>query len=76
MEEWAISPPYHSLAQVALAFALSYDGVSTVIPGAKNRYQVAGNAEVAELPAIDADILTRLTETYREFNYMANTGVE
>ena len=74
MEEWAISPPYHSLAQVALAFALSCDGVSTVIPGAKNRYQVAGNAEVAELPAMDADILTRLTETYREFNDMANTG--
>ena len=76
MEEWAICPPYHSLAQVALAFSLACDGVSTVIPGAKNRYQVAGNAEVGELPPIDAAILSRLADTYRDFNDRANTGSE
>lgn len=76
LQEWAISPPFHSLAQVALGFALAEEGVSSLVVGAKNRYQVVGNTEVAELPPIDREILERICENYANFTEYANTGGE
>ncbi len=76
LNEWAIRPPYHSLAQVALGYVLAEDGVSTTLVGAKNRYQVVGDTEVGELPPIDSDILTRLNTEYAQFTERANTGSE
>ena len=76
LQEWAIQPPYHSLAQVALAYVLAEEGVSTIIVGAKNRYQVVGNTEVGELPLIDRDTYARLSAAYAQFTDRANTGAE
>ena len=72
LHDWAVQPPYHSLAQVALGYALAAEGVTSVIAGAKNRYQTIDNTEVGELPPIDPGILTRLDRDFRDFTNAAN----
>ena len=44
-------PPGATLAQLALRWILTFDAVSTVIPGAKTPEQVRANAAAADLPA-------------------------
>jgi aryl-alcohol dehydrogenase-like predicted oxidoreductase len=64
VEAYAIRPPYSSLAQVAIRFALEPMSVSSVIVGAKSAGQAQMNTAVASLPPLDADIMERLK---REF---------
>ena len=45
------------LAQFALRWVLDQPGVSTVIPGARNPEQVAGNVAAADLPPLREDQL-------------------
>jgi aryl-alcohol dehydrogenase-like predicted oxidoreductase len=47
-------PPGATLAQLALRWILTFDAVSTVIPGAKTPEQVRANAAAADLPAPSA----------------------
>ena len=67
-------PPYESLAQVALRFALIPRGVSTIIPGARNAAQVLRNTAVARLPDLEREIVERLRADYADFTPRANTG--
>lgn len=58
-------------AQVALAWILQLDGVTTVIPGARNAEQARANAVAAELPPLGAAFLEGVRDLYdtrlREF---------
>lgn len=74
LKEHAVRPPFESLAQVAIKFALMADGVSTVIPGAKRVSQVESNVAVSDLPDIDPDILERIRQGYPGIGERANTG--
>ncbi|QSB16589.1 aldo/keto reductase [Natronosporangium hydrolyticum] len=47
-------PESMTMAQFALRWILDQPGVSTVIPGARDADQVAGNAAVADLPPLTA----------------------
>jgi aryl-alcohol dehydrogenase-like predicted oxidoreductase len=49
----ALAPPGATLAQFALAWILSFEAVSCVIPGARRPAQVIDNARAANLPPID-----------------------
>jgi len=49
------------MGQVALAWLLAQEGVTSVIAGARNADQAAENAKAGDL-ALDADVLTRLDE--------------
>lgn len=60
--EAELTPPYHSLAALALKFILSHPAVSTVIPGMRQPAYVAENAAVSDLPPLPADLLTRLRQ--------------
>ena len=54
-------------AQVALAWVAQLDGVSTVIPGARNTDQARANAAAGELPALPPELVdgvARLYDTY------------
>lgn len=54
-------------AQVALAWVAQLDGVSTVIPGARNVEQARANAAAGSLPALAPELLAgvdRLYDTY------------
>jgi aryl-alcohol dehydrogenase-like predicted oxidoreductase len=72
VEAYAIRPPYSSLAQVAIRFALDPMSVSSVIVGAKSAGQAQMNMAVASLPPLDADIMERLKREFagmtEEFN--------
>jgi aryl-alcohol dehydrogenase-like predicted oxidoreductase len=50
----------YTLAQAALKFVLAHPAVSTVIPGIRNVAQADANCGVSDLPALPADLLTRL----------------
>lgn len=50
-----VRPPYESMAQLALAWVLANENVSTIIVGGKNRSQVERNTAVADLPPMDAE---------------------
>ncbi|SDE01312.1 aldo/keto reductase [Nocardioides lianchengensis] len=60
-------PADATAAQVALAWVAQLDGVSTVIPGARNTDQAPANAAAGSLPALAPELLdgvTRLYDTY------------
>ena len=59
-------PDGATLAQLALRWILSFDAVSTVIPGAKTPEQAHSNAAAADLPALPAETLAAITEIYRD----------
>lgn len=50
----------HTLADVAIKFALAHQGVSTVIPGIRNVEQAQLNATACEKPDLPAALLERL----------------
>lgn len=62
----ALVPGEATLAQLALRWILSFDAVSTVIPGAKTVDQARVNAAAAELPELPETTMRRITELYRE----------
>ena len=46
-------PPNYNLVDLALKWILSYDQVTTVIPGAKNEHQVLSNIRASDLESIE-----------------------
>jgi aryl-alcohol dehydrogenase-like predicted oxidoreductase len=56
-----------STAQAALAWVAAQDGVSTVIPGARNVAQARANAEAADVPGIDATFDVGVREVYDRY---------
>jgi aryl-alcohol dehydrogenase-like predicted oxidoreductase len=62
----ALVPEGATLAQLALRWILSFDAVSTVIPGAKTPEQARANAVAAELPPLSEATMERIAELYRE----------
>jgi aryl-alcohol dehydrogenase-like predicted oxidoreductase len=56
--------PGVTLAQFALRWVIDQEGVSTVIPGARNTEQVRGNAAAAALPPLRPQQLSGVTEIY------------
>ena len=58
-------PPGATLAQLALRWIMTFDAVSTVIPGAKTPEQVRANAAAADLPAPSPETMERIAEIYR-----------
>jgi aryl-alcohol dehydrogenase-like predicted oxidoreductase len=57
-------PPGATLAQFALRWILSFDAITTVIPGARRPGQVEENARAAELPALSADTMQAVAAIY------------
>jgi aryl-alcohol dehydrogenase-like predicted oxidoreductase len=53
-----------TLAQFALRWVIDQPGVSTVIPGARNPEQVAGNVAAADLPPLRAQQLAGVRDVY------------
>jgi aryl-alcohol dehydrogenase-like predicted oxidoreductase len=53
-----------TLAQFALRWVIDQPGVSTVIPGARNPEQVAGNVSAASLPPLSDDQLAGVRDVY------------
>jgi aryl-alcohol dehydrogenase-like predicted oxidoreductase len=62
----ALVPEGATLAQLALRWILSFDAVSTVIPGAKTPEQARANAAAADLPPLPEDSLRTITALYRQ----------
>ncbi|MEO3800376.1 aldo/keto reductase [Nonomuraea sp. B1E8] len=57
-------PPGASMAQFALRWILGQEGVSVVIPGARNPAQATANAAAADLPPLDAATLEAVRAVY------------
>ena len=58
-------PDGATLAQLALRWILSFDAVSTVIPGAKTPEQARQNAAAAALPELPESTMRSIEELYR-----------
>jgi aryl-alcohol dehydrogenase-like predicted oxidoreductase len=59
--------PGSTLAQFALRWVIDQPGVSTVIPGARNSEQVAGNVAAASMPPLREDQLEGVRAIYERF---------
>jgi aryl-alcohol dehydrogenase-like predicted oxidoreductase len=57
-------PPGATMAQLALRWILMFDGVSTVIPGAKKAGQVQDNAAAARLAPLEDTAMRHIEEIY------------
>ncbi|GAA6409368.1 aldo/keto reductase [Blautia hominis] len=57
-----IKEPVQNMAQLALAYALNYPGISCVIPGAKNASQVKKNVSASGI-VLDASVMEKLKGT-------------
>jgi len=53
-----------TMAQMALRWILMFDGVSTIIPGAKNPDQARQNAAAAGFPALTQETMAAIREVY------------
>ncbi|MEN3358811.1 MAG: hypothetical protein V7637_2793 [Mycobacteriales bacterium] len=60
----ALAPEGVTAAQAALRWVIQQPGVSTVIPGARNREQVRANAAAGTLPPLPGGTLRAVTELY------------
>jgi aryl-alcohol dehydrogenase-like predicted oxidoreductase len=60
----AAVPEGVTTAQFALRWILDQPGVTTVIPGARNREQALGNASAAEIAPLDAAALAAVRSVY------------
>lgn len=59
-------PTGATLAQFALRWILSFDAVTTVIPGARRAGQVEENARAADLPSLSAESLQAVAAIYEK----------
>ena len=60
----AVMPQGMTMVQFALKWILSFDAVSTIIPGAKNPAQAADNAAASELPALGRKAMEGVQAVY------------
>ena len=58
--------PGFTMAQLAVAWILSSDAITTVIPGAKNAAQASANAGADKYPPLSHSTLTKLGAIYQE----------
>lgn len=72
LKSFAIHPPFQTLAEVALRFALDTPGITSVIIGSKNSQQTCQNLNVASLPALPEELKNHFVSLFRnkseEFN--------
>ncbi len=61
-----VRPPWPSLAQLALAYSLHTEGVSAIIPGARNARQVEANLQVDRLGPPDRALRGQLEHAGRQ----------
>jgi aryl-alcohol dehydrogenase-like predicted oxidoreductase len=59
-----LAPSGATMAQFALRWVLMDDGVTTVIPGARNAAQAKGNAEAAVLPPLTDKTMAAVKDIY------------
>ncbi len=59
-------PEGATLAQFALAWILSHEGISTVIPGARKAQQVVANAQASELAPLSPQAMAGVQAVYDE----------
>ena len=57
-----VKPPVETMAQLALAYNLSYPGISCIIPGAKNPDQVQKNVSAAGI-RLSEEVMEKLGST-------------
>ncbi|MFP4224672.1 MAG: aldo/keto reductase [Phycisphaeraceae bacterium] len=72
IKSFAVKPPYETLAQVSMRFALEEPGVTSIIPGAKNEKQAKANVAIADLPPLPEDVRKRLVREYAGKEAMVN----
>ncbi|MEV5173990.1 aldo/keto reductase [Streptomyces flaveolus] len=60
----ALAPEGYTPAQLALRWIIEQDGVTTVIPGARNPEQARANAAAAKLPPLPPRTFTAIRELY------------
>ncbi|MEV6114432.1 aldo/keto reductase [Streptomyces sp. NPDC052109] len=60
----ALTPEGYTPAQLALRWIIEQDGVTTVIPGARNPEQARANATAAKLPPPPEETFTAIRELY------------
>ncbi|RMF76859.1 MAG: aldo/keto reductase [Chloroflexi bacterium] len=63
----ALLPDGATMAQFALRWILMFDAVTCAIPGAKNTQQVEDNVHAADLPALSAETMRKITDIYDRY---------
>jgi aryl-alcohol dehydrogenase-like predicted oxidoreductase len=63
----AIFEPSVNLAHVALAWILSFEEVSTVIPGASSPQQVVSNCRIDKFPVLSESEIEQINQVYQSF---------
>ncbi len=74
LEAMQLPQGYESLSQVALAFALAPEEVTSIIPGAKNEKQARSNTAVAELPGLPEALIQEFKSRYAGRSEQFNTN--
>lgn len=66
LNDTVVTPPFETLSQVSIRFALDQENVTTVLLGAKTRQQMLANLKVLELPRLPKQLLDQLVRAYGE----------
>jgi aryl-alcohol dehydrogenase-like predicted oxidoreductase len=62
----ALVPEHATLAQLALRWILSWEGVTAAIPGARTPEQAHANAAAADMPPLSPEVMARIRAIYEE----------
>jgi aryl-alcohol dehydrogenase-like predicted oxidoreductase len=72
LRDSVLAPPYETLSQMAIRFALDRQSISSVVVGAMSTGEVNENVKAASLPSLGEELRERLVDMYsaryREFN--------
>lgn len=74
LEQLSVAPPYQTLSQIAIRFALDQEDISSVVLGAKSAQQAEDNMKVASLPPLGQKLRERLVSMYADRTAEFNTG--
>jgi len=64
LKQLLVKPPYETLGQAALKFAISDPAITLTIPGAEFPERVIANAKVSDLPPLSPEQLAAVEELY------------
>ena len=74
LKQTAVEPPYETLTQVAIRFAMLPDAIGSTIVGAKSVAQMQANLKTVDLPPLDQKLAHRLVSEYRDRTEEFNGG--
>lgn len=73
LQKMVVKPPFESLTQIALKFALQEKSISSILVGAKTPASLEHNISIAEMPKLKPEMVNWIKKQYGDFTNRASS---